>query len=169
MRGRSAAGRTLTGKPDRRIGPWSTSGVVAWCTVLIACGQVGDDPDWPSIRAAFGAFLRKPAIAELLADMTHVGTDASWERQASNTSSIIDMVLGHGRASARLELPDGIRRHGRVEGYALLVLHVEPRGRAPGRPAREPVVMAAAVRAGLAPPRRIRRAAVRRSRAGHLW
>ncbi len=31
-------------------------------------------------------------------------------------------------ASARLELPDGIRRHGRVEGYALLVVHVEPRG-----------------------------------------
>ena len=29
---------------------------------------------------------------------------------------------------ARLEPPDGIRRHGRVEGYALLVVHVEPHG-----------------------------------------
>ena len=44
------------------------------------------------------------------------------------------MVLGDGVASARLELPDGIRRHGRVEGYALLVVHVEPRG-ADGTPA----------------------------------
>jgi hypothetical protein len=26
------------------------------------------------------------------------------------------------------ELPDGIRRHGRVEGYALLVVHFEPHG-----------------------------------------
>ena len=44
------------------------------------------------------------------------------------------MVLGDGVASARLELPDGIRRHGRVEGYALLAVHVEPRG-ADGKPA----------------------------------
>ena len=38
------------------------------------------------------------------------------------------MVQGNGVASARLELPDGIRRHSRVEGYALLIIHVEPRG-----------------------------------------
>jgi hypothetical protein len=54
--------------------------------------------------------------------------------QATSTSSIIDMVLGDGVASARLELPDGIRRYGRVEGYALLAVHVEPRG-AGGEPA----------------------------------
>ncbi len=102
--------------------------------VQIACVQVGDDPDWPYIRAAFGAFLQKPAVAELLADLTHAGKDAAWARRATSTSSIIDMVLGDGVASARLELPDGIRRHGRVEGYALLVVHVEPRG-ADGTPA----------------------------------
>ncbi len=44
------------------------------------------------------------------------------------------MVLGDGVASARLELRDGIRRHGRAEGYALLNVHVEPRG-ADGAPA----------------------------------
>ena len=88
----------------------------------------------PRIRAAFEAFLQKPAVAELLADLTHAGQDAAWARQATSTSSIIDMVLGDGVASARLELPDGIRRHGRVEGYALLVVHVEPRG-ADGTPA----------------------------------
>jgi hypothetical protein len=237
----SGAGRTLTGMPDRRIGPWSTSGVVAWCTgvatiggafagfiasqakgspwhqplfdvlaaiaaiaflllvaagvaalaawlhpvfrrparlitsrwqvttdgvqarapalameialpgttymrqpgdrppwvrlvVQIACGQVGDNPDWPGIRAAFESFLHTPAVAELLADLTQAGQDAVWARQATSTSSIIDMVLGDGVASARLELPDGIRRHGRVEGYALLVVHAEPRG-ADGTPA----------------------------------
>ena len=231
----SGAGRTLTGMPDRRIGPWSASGVIGWCTgvatiggafagfiasrangspwrqpvfdllaviaavaflllvvvgvvglvtwvrpafrrparlitgrwqitadgmqarapalameialpgttymkqpgdrppwvrlvVLIGCGQVGEDPDWPAIRAAFAAFLQKPAVAELLADLTDAGQNAAWARQATSTSSIIDMVLGDGVASARLELPDGIRRHGRVEGYALLILHVEPRG-----------------------------------------
>ena len=32
--------------------------------VQIACGQVCDDPDWPGIRAAFGAFLQKPAVDE---------------------------------------------------------------------------------------------------------
>jgi hypothetical protein len=72
--------------------------------------------------------LQGSAVAELLAELTHVGTDAVWARQATSTSSIIDMVLGDGVASARLELPDGIRRHGRVAGYALLILHVEPRG-----------------------------------------
>jgi hypothetical protein len=102
--------------------------------VQIGCGQVGDDADWPAIRAAFGAFLQRPAVAELLADLTHAGQDAAWVRQATSTSSIIDMVLGDGVASAWLELPDGIRRHGRVEGYALLVVHVEPRG-ADGTPA----------------------------------
>jgi hypothetical protein len=96
--------------------------------VQVACGQVGDDPDWPRVRAAFGAFLRKPAVAELLADLTHAGRDAAWARQATGTPSTIDMVLGDGVASARLELPDGIRRHGRVEGYALLIVHIEPRG-----------------------------------------
>jgi Transposase len=96
--------------------------------VQIACGQVGADTDWPSIRASFESFLRTSAIAELLADLTHVGQDEVWARQATSTSSIIDMVLGDGVASARLELPDGIRRHGRVEGYALLIVHVEPRG-----------------------------------------
>ena len=102
--------------------------------VQIACGQVSDDPDWPRIRAAFETFLQTPAVAELLADLTHAGKDASWARQATSTSSIIDLVLGGDVASARLELPDGIRRHGRVEGYALLVVHVEPRG-ADGKPA----------------------------------
>lgn len=102
--------------------------------VQIACGQVGGDPDWPAIRAAFGAFLQRPAVAELLVELTHVGQDAAWERQAASTSSIIDMVLGDSVASARLELPDAIRRAGRVEGYALLVVHVEPRG-ADGKPA----------------------------------
>ena len=102
--------------------------------VQIACGQVGDDADWPAIRAAFGAFLQRPAVAELLADLTCAGQDAAWARQATSTSSIVDMVLGDGVASARLELPDGIRRHGRVEGYALLAVHVEPRG-ADGKPA----------------------------------
>ena len=102
--------------------------------VQIACGQVSDDPDWPRIRAAFETFLQTPAVAELLADLTHAGQDASWARQATSTSSIIDLVLGGGVGSARLELPDGIRRHGRVEGYALLVVHVEPRG-ADGKPA----------------------------------
>jgi hypothetical protein len=100
----------------------------------IACGPVGDDPGWPSIRAAFETFLQTPAVAELLADLTHAGQDAAWARQATSTSSIIDMVLGDGVASARLELPDGIRRHGRIEGYALLVVHVEPRC-ADGKPA----------------------------------
>jgi hypothetical protein len=100
----------------------------------IACGPVGDDPGWPSIRAAFETFLQTPAVAELLADLTYAGQDAAWARQATSTSSIIDMVLGDGVASARLELPDGIRRQGRVEGYALLVVHVEPRG-ADGKPA----------------------------------
>ena len=79
-------------------------------------------------------FLQGPAVAGLLAELTHVGTDAAWARQATSTSSIIDMVLGDGVASARLELPDGIRRHGRVDGYALLILHVEPRA-ADGTPA----------------------------------
>ena len=102
--------------------------------VQIACGQVGDDPDWPRIRAAFETFLQKPAVTKLLADLTHADKDAAWARQATSTSSIIDMVLGDGVASARVELPDGIRRHGRVEGYALLVVHVEPRG-ADGEPA----------------------------------
>jgi len=88
----------------------------------------------PPTRAAFGAFLQRPAVAELLADLTYPGQDAAWARQATSTSSIIDMVLGDGVASARLELPDGIRRHGRVEGYALLVVHVEPRD-ADGTPA----------------------------------
>jgi hypothetical protein len=107
-----------------------------WVRVVaqIGCGQVGEDADWPAIRAAFTAFLYGSAIAELLADLTHVGQDAVWARQAASTSSIIDMVLGDGVASARLELPDGIRRHGRVEGYALLIIHVEPRG-ADGQPA----------------------------------
>jgi hypothetical protein len=94
----------------------------------IGCGQVGDDRDWPATRTAFAAFLQKPAVAQLLADLTHAGQDAVWVRQATSTSSIIDMVLGDGVASARLELPDGIRRHGRVEGYAMLIIHVEPRG-----------------------------------------
>ena len=66
--------------------------------------------------------------------MTHAGKYAPWARQATSTSSIIDMVPGDDVASARLELPDGIRRHGRVEGYAFLVLHVEPCG-ADGKPA----------------------------------
>ena len=33
-----AAGHTLTDMPDRRIGPWSTSGVVAWCTGAATIG-----------------------------------------------------------------------------------------------------------------------------------
>jgi hypothetical protein len=124
--------------------------------VQIACGQVGDDPDWPRIRAAFETFLQKLAVAELIADLTQAGGDVAWARQATSTSSIIDMVLGDGVASARLELPDGIRRHGRVEGYALLAVHVEPRGAGGDRIAREPVLVAAAVRTGLAASGRVR-------------
>jgi hypothetical protein len=120
-------GTTCTHQPGDRP-PWVRF------VVQIACGQVGDDADWPAIRAAFGVFLQRPAIAGLLADLTHAGRDAAWARQATSAPSIIDMVLGDGVASARLELPDGIRRHGRVEGYALLVVHVEPRG-ADGTPA----------------------------------
>jgi hypothetical protein len=48
--------------------------------VLIACGQVGDNAEWPAIRAAFGAFLQASAAVELLADLTHVGKDAAWAR-----------------------------------------------------------------------------------------
>lgn len=113
-------GTTYTKQPGDRP-PWVR------LVAQIGCGQVGEDPDWPAIRAAFTSFLQGPAVAELLADLTHAGQCAVWARQATNTSSIIDMVLGDGVASARLELPDGIRRHGRVEGYALLILHVEPR------------------------------------------
>jgi hypothetical protein len=120
-------GTTYMKQPGDRA-PWVR------LVVQIACGQAGEDPDWPAIRAAFTAFLHGSAIKELLADLTHVGQDAAWARQATSTSSIIDMVLGDDVASARLELPDGIRRHGRVEGYALLILHVEPRG-ADGAPA----------------------------------
>jgi hypothetical protein len=101
---------------------------------LIACGQVGDDADWPGVRAAFGAFLRKPAITDLLAGMTHASNDVSWTRQPTSTSSIIDMVMDGGVASARLELPDGVKRFGRAEGYALLIVHVEPRDN-DGKPA----------------------------------
>jgi len=53
---------------------------------------------------------------------------------ATSTASIIDVVRGDDVASARLGQPDGIRRHGPVEGYALLVVHVEQRG-ADGTPA----------------------------------
>jgi hypothetical protein len=34
----SGAGRTLTGMPDRRIGPWSASGVIGWCTGVATIG-----------------------------------------------------------------------------------------------------------------------------------
>lgn len=115
----------------------------------IGCGQVGEDPDWPAIRAAFTSFLQGPAVVELLADLTHAGQCAVWPRQATSTSSIIAMVLGDGVASARLELPDGIRRHGRVEGYALLILHAGPHAAdGTSRATGEPVVVAAALRAG---------------------
>jgi hypothetical protein len=135
----------------------------------IGCGQIGEDPDWPAIRAAFTAFLDEPAITKLLADLTHVGQDAAWARQATSTSSIIDMVLGDGVASARLELPDGIRRHGRVEGYALLILHVEPRGTdgEPALPASPSSWQQRFERAVQLPG--VGGAAVWRARSGDLW
>jgi hypothetical protein len=71
----------------------------------------------PTVPQEFAGYCRDrineplQAVTELIADLTQAGKDAAWARQATSTSSIIDMVLGDGVASARLELPDGIRRH----------------------------------------------------------
>jgi len=151
-------GTTCMRQPGDRL-PWVRF------VVQIACGQVGDDPDWPAIRAAFGAFLQRPAVAELLADLTHAGTDAAWARQGTSTSSIIGRRGGVGAAGAARR--DQAPWPGRGLCAARRPCGAARRGRQV-RPTGEPVLVAAAGRAGVAAPRRVRGAAVPRARAANF-
>ena len=105
----------------------------------ISCGQVGDDPDWPAIRAAFTAFLHGPAVADLLADLTHVGQDAACRRhlftwplwssgrvarprryQARATAEAADQLFGAGvrRWCSALVFGAGVRRRWPVAAHS---------------------------------------------------
>jgi hypothetical protein len=103
----------------------------AWVrfVVLVACSQAAPDADWPGIGAAFEAFLARPPAADLIADTTDAGREASWTRRPSSMPGIIEMVLGDNAAAARLELPSGTERLGRDDRQAMLIVHVEPRTR----------------------------------------
>jgi len=55
-------------------------------------------------QACGGRLPTRPAVAKLLADLTHAGTGAAWPRQATSTASIIDEVRGNDVAPQRLGL-----------------------------------------------------------------
>ncbi len=101
--------------------------------VLLACSPISPDADTAQLRSRFLTFLGEPAAAGLVAALTSAGPGVSWKKWSTGRPSAFDAVLtGAGEAqaiaSARLELPDGLRYHGRDTRRAALILHVEQPG-----------------------------------------
>ena len=101
--------------------------------IVIACGEIPrDSPPTSSIRASFLAFLGKPDIMDLVAELTDV-TGKTWkardERPRFNFAAVLagDDENEVPAAWARLLLPESWASHfGRDPRYADLVLYVEP-------------------------------------------
>ena len=101
--------------------------------IVIACSQLPrDTPPTSSIRASFLAFLGRPNIMDLVADLTDV-TDKTWkardERPRFNFGAVLDGDDENEvpAAWARLLLPESWASHfGRDPRYADLVLYIEP-------------------------------------------
>lgn len=82
---------------------------------------------WP----IFMKFLKDQPVTSLVNSLTRPPLGTKWTRWATRGAGITDAVFTPGEekdavASARLELPDGVPRHGRDPGYAMLLLHFEP-------------------------------------------
>ncbi len=105
--------------------------------IVIACGQLPrDTPPTSTIRSSFLAFLSKPAIMDLVADLTDV-TGKTWKARDEHPRFNFGAVLAGDdenevpAAWARLLLPESWASHfGRDPRYADLVLCIEP-GMAP--------------------------------------
>ncbi len=101
--------------------------------IVIACDQLPrDTPTTSTIRATFLAFLGKPDIMDLVAELTDV-TNETWkardERPRFNFGAVLagDDENEVPAAWARLLLPESWSSHfGRDPRYADLVLYVEP-------------------------------------------
>jgi hypothetical protein len=101
--------------------------------IVIACGQLPrDTPPTSAIRASFLAFLSKPGIIDLVAELTDV-TGKTWKARDEHPRFNFGAVLAGDdknevpAAWARLLLPESWASHfGRDPRYADLVLSVEP-------------------------------------------
>ncbi len=99
--------------------------------VLMACGQIGADVEAAQLWPIFMKFLKDQPVTSLVNSLTRPPLGTKWTRWATRSAGITDAVFTPGEekdavASARLELPDGVPRHGREPGYAMLLLHFEP-------------------------------------------
>ena len=101
--------------------------------IVIACGQLPrDSPPTTAIRQSFLAFLDRPDIMDLVAELTDV-TGKTWQARDENPRFNFGAVLAGDdddevpAAWARLLLPESWASHfGRDPRYACLVLYVEP-------------------------------------------
>lgn len=101
--------------------------------IVIACGQLPrDTPPTSAIRASFLAFLSKPEITGLVAELTDV-SGKTWKARDEHPRFNFGAVLAGDdenevpAAWARLLLPESWASHfGRDPRYANLVVYVEP-------------------------------------------
>jgi len=99
--------------------------------VLIACSEIAPDTEAAQLWPDFVKFLKDQPVISLVNGLTHSVPGVKWTRWATRSAGTIDAVFTTGEekdalASARLELPDGIRRSFRDDRCALLILHFEP-------------------------------------------
>jgi len=98
---------------------------------LIRCSQIGPDVEPARLWSDFERFLKDQPVTSLVNGLTSPVPGVRWTRWATNSPGTIQGVLTSGEenaaiASARLELPDGTRRHFHDSASAVLALHFEP-------------------------------------------
>lgn len=104
--------------------------------VVLACDRLpADTPSTSELRARFLRFLDQPAIADLLADLTHVPADAAWRSWSGNGRHSLCAVLPDADGAdqtplvawARMNMPMPDPTGLQDPRFAEFVLVVEPR------------------------------------------
>lgn len=102
----------------------------------VACHPIDPLSSGSELRAKFAAFLNSPTIRQLVADLTHVGAEASWKNMAGHGPRALEAALTAGEnplegvpiASALFLPPTANEQlYGRDSRAAALIIYVEPR------------------------------------------
>jgi len=62
----------------------------------VACRPIDPSSSGSEMRTKFAAFLKSPAIRQLLAALTHVGTGTSWKNMAGHGPRTLEAALTAG-------------------------------------------------------------------------